>query len=167
MKCKFGQISIPKSNLLSCGIHSQIYIYLKSNIDFVSGHVSPNIFLDFKASYTVVDAGRIITIPPGNRRNIFAEQELEVAFLWAVKFIEPILQLQDYRVTAPKLHIIHIRVFNFSDMLEIYDGPGFLSDLLTAKPGTTKKDNYNVYTTSTFQCLIYSSNNSTRVHYSL
>ena len=155
--CDFGYMiisSAAKFKIEYCGIHSEIRIFPPNTnvtINFTVGRLTTFSTIFF---HSIIDSNNVITIPS-------LKHDLSNINRWTIYFLKTHLYLQKFMLRVNTYQYLVINVTGCRNCsVEILDGPDFMSPSL--KPfsvqgnGTThQKGNYQIYLTSSFQCVIF------------
>ena len=154
-KCFFGSLlvsdikGISKCRIAStifryCGIVPSFTLYLSSNK--IALHINSKFFVTFSSiiSLSIIDSCKIQSWLVGSKTS--------VAPTSVTKFVSPRSYLLQYQLQVERFQRLNIlcNISNY-ELIEVYDGPGTLYNML--KP-TNKVDKLLLYTTTTFQSFI-------------
>ena len=136
-------ISSDEESFLYCGYHSMFNLYPKwAVIDIV---FSADKFSHFKinVSFSIIDPNLIISIPVS--KNVTKISKIHIGSIFNLENKQTLLS---YSIVVERIKfiILHVNEYLVQKYI-IYDGPGYLSEMVSKFQ--------NIYKTSTFQCLIH------------
>ena len=155
--CDFGNMVINSSaryKIKYCGIHSEMRIFppnSKVTIDFIVEKLTKFSTIFF---HSIIDPNNIITIPSLMHDNSNISR-------WTLYFLKTHIYLHKFML---RVHTYQYLVINVTDCrncsVKILDGPDFMSPSLKpfsiqGNETTHHHNNYQLYLTSSFQCVIY------------
>ena len=155
--CDFGYMVINSAatfKIKYCGIHSEIRIFPTNTnvtIDFIVGRVTKFSTIFF---HSIIDSNNVITIPclTHDHSNINR---------WTLYFLKTHIYLQKFMLRVHSYQYLVINVTGCRNCsVKILDGPDFMSPSLKpfsfqGNETTHHHSNYQLYLTSSFQCVIY------------
>ncbi len=169
-KCALGNLKITQflGEIKMCGILSKTSVYAPVQRPAIGVQMEFDVLHDVKMSYSVIDSGPLLTLPPTcahlHRAYIEQHSTAVVSALWPVRFLQHHLQLQMYKLVASKLEVIHLKVGVAENISVVHDGPSSLSQPIRAKPHKSIK--VNTYVTTSFQCLMLLYNYTSHLKFS-
>ena len=154
-KCSFGKITVSSGDFIKgpkninkfkyCGIVSSFTLYLSSNK--VQIYMSSKWYVTFRSilSHSVIDAYKLSSYSVKSK-NPVAPVSMMIFFMSKLFLLKYQLQVEHFE----RINILcNISTY---DMIEVYDGPGTLYNML--EPSVFESD-LVIYTTTTFQNVIF------------
>ena len=146
-ECYLGHLSLKNSNITTdgsklkyCGRHSLMMCYPPYEKINISLSIRQYIFFDLKFSFSIIDQNNIVSC------------SVDRIKLIKPNLIQTIKYIQEFHLSTDKHKILVMYLHTKLNSVEIYDGPGTLSNKLQEK-GYGKS--YYKYVTTYFQCVIY------------
>ena len=164
--CDIGSMTITAHNTFKikyCGVHSAVSIFPPHSnvtIDILTTYA---IVFSVVLSYSIIDPHNIITISHDHtilsKWTHYYDHDIENKWAWYFTKRHIYVQIFMFIIKRYQYMVIHFTVCN-NCSIKVHDGPDFLSPSLKpvsvdANRISHNPENYQVYLTSSFQCILF------------